>query len=428
MHHGLLPGDFSYTFTKGDLRLGIAGLNSTFLQLTQRPDYQGRLVVDPRQFHEACGGDGPKWTESHHACLLMTHHPPKWLSEQSRDYLNGEILESFCLHLCGHNHLTDVLQILSGGTAEAPIQWLGRSLFGLEKADDGKVDRSHGYAAGELRVEDDQACLQFMPRKYVQAGTTWDLVPDQSVKLPIANERTREFPIKLRDHGETSQHEQAAGPETEPHDARFIMHEALESVCTALNSGREPFTSMRTVISSMEDDSVTEVTVQFLEAVLQNRLMDLMHHLRCWLDEAAELKGAGRVREIIDVFSVAGLNREWVDRIIKRLEQAHIEVPLWTDIHLCEPILTALFQKAVGSWIHQRWIRPTDVEPASTEPEARRYDIRKSVAERRMGQILPRGAGESQEKYEARYQEYIKTRLPRALKVDREDGKPFFFI
>lgn len=48
--HGELPGDFSCTFTRGDLRLGIAGLNSSFLQLTDKKDYEGRLSLHPRLY------------------------------------------------------------------------------------------------------------------------------------------------------------------------------------------------------------------------------------------------------------------------------------------------------------------------------------------------------------------------------------------
>lgn len=174
VHPGRLPGDFSCTFAKGDVRLGIVGLNSAFLQLTEkkgRQGYKGRLALDPRQFHDACpaGTDGVTWAASHDACVLMTHHPPEWLDEDSRKLLDGEILESFCLHLCGHNHQTDVLQVLAGGAEHAPLRWLGRSLFGIEPAPKGRQDRSHGYVAGELRMTGEaQAELRFMPRQRIE--------------------------------------------------------------------------------------------------------------------------------------------------------------------------------------------------------------------------------------------------------------------
>jgi hypothetical protein len=180
---GLLPGDFSWTFVKDGFRLGIVGLNSASLQLTEkrgRGSFQGHMVLHPRQFTAVCDGNGVKWAESHHVCFLMTHHPPDWLDKESQAWLNADILESFQLHLCGHNHETDVLQELAGGAEHAPLRWLGRSLFGLEKLSAGKLDRSHGYVAGELRLNDDfQGEIQFMPRERRKQGRTWSLVPDK---------------------------------------------------------------------------------------------------------------------------------------------------------------------------------------------------------------------------------------------------------
>jgi hypothetical protein len=83
--HGILPGDFSYSFEKGGFRLGIVGLNAAFLQLTDKQDYQGRLALHPRQFHKACAGNGVEWANHHHACFLMTHHPPDWLGDDCRN-------------------------------------------------------------------------------------------------------------------------------------------------------------------------------------------------------------------------------------------------------------------------------------------------------------------------------------------------------
>lgn len=77
VREGILPGDFSYTFRKGDAKIGILGLNTSFLQLTSDVK-QGQLALDILQFHRACRSshtDGPAWSKQHHACLLLTHHP-----------------------------------------------------------------------------------------------------------------------------------------------------------------------------------------------------------------------------------------------------------------------------------------------------------------------------------------------------------------
>ncbi|HYN77210.1 MAG TPA: metallophosphoesterase, partial [Lamprocystis sp. (in: g-proteobacteria)] len=128
---GLLPGDFSATIVNGlGCRLGILGLNTAFLQLTGA-DYERRLALHARQFHAACGGDGPAWASEHNACLLLTHHPAEWLDADSQQHLEGEITDHgrFALHLCGHLH-----EPRGGLTAlnftQPKLVFQGRSLFG----------------------------------------------------------------------------------------------------------------------------------------------------------------------------------------------------------------------------------------------------------------------------------------------------------
>ena len=58
---GMLPGDFSATIEKDGLKFGIVGLNSAFLHLGDGAE--GKLAVDLRQFHAACGGNGPDWVK-----------------------------------------------------------------------------------------------------------------------------------------------------------------------------------------------------------------------------------------------------------------------------------------------------------------------------------------------------------------------------
>lgn len=74
---GLLPGDFTATIVKDRMHIGIAGLCSSFLQITG-DDYRGRLAIDPVQLKMAAGGDVSDWIMRHHAALLLTHHGPEW--------------------------------------------------------------------------------------------------------------------------------------------------------------------------------------------------------------------------------------------------------------------------------------------------------------------------------------------------------------
>jgi len=177
LHHleqssGILPGDFTATLERGGLRLGLVGLNTAFLQLSD-DDYEGRLDVDVRQLQAACAGDVQNWVGRHTTALLLTHHPPSWLPPQARQRFNETVAPPgrFLTHLCGHLHEPWAQSISIGG---ALVQRLsqGASLFGLESYQDprkGVCSRRHGYSA--LRIEglaDGSLRLRTWPRALVQ--------------------------------------------------------------------------------------------------------------------------------------------------------------------------------------------------------------------------------------------------------------------
>jgi hypothetical protein len=463
---GFLPGDFSCTFLKDGFRLGIVGLNSASLQLTEKrgeESFEGHMVLHPSQFNAACGGDGVKWAESHHACFLMTHHPPEWLDKESQEWLHGEIHESFQLHLCGHNHETDVLQELTGGTDHAPLRWLGRSLFGLEKSSQGKLDRSHGYVAGQLRLSDDlQGEIQFMPRERRKRGKTWSLVPDFDVDLPDANERTRPFPIQVRPLPVVSGSEtirlaieipdsidkadaspdapkspvasalsDAASPpespdplprdesvvvQTEPSPkpnpkAAFIANELVQVICDQLESDTEASRSLRKELvrhlaGQTEEDPKADV--DFFVRALREKLSEVMSVLRVWLDENQRIEGVEQVRRLVDAVATAGFDADWVQTLLDELEERHLHVPIETDLYLCEVIFTALYRKP-ATWIHERAIDHDAIraiEPPSIKPEDRRREIRRRLVETHFKDRISRGVGESKDAYERRLDDW----------------------
>jgi hypothetical protein len=183
---GLLPGDFAATIDKGDITIGIVGLNSTFLQL-QDGDYQGKLAIDTAQLIAVCGEHFTDWFDHHTVCFLMTHHPPSWLAPAAQDCLKRDIAVPgrFVAQLCGHLHEPLQETISIGGYPDARRCWQGASLFGLEfYGDDQKVERRHGYSAGILEVEPDKATIRIWPRQAQQhqAGF-WRFMQDMSVTL-----------------------------------------------------------------------------------------------------------------------------------------------------------------------------------------------------------------------------------------------------
>ncbi len=195
---GMLPGDFSAVLAKDGLRLGVCGLNSAFLQLGGG-DYTGKLALDVRQFHAACGGDGPAWAKECDWSLLMTHHPPNWLSPAARDQLAGEIAPPgrFAAHLYGHMH-EHASTVLAVGGAQARRELQGSSLFGLETYGDGRTDRRHGYTAARITVDDKtgEATLRLWPRVAKKhAAGHWRIVQDLDAFELSDDQGTRPEPL-----------------------------------------------------------------------------------------------------------------------------------------------------------------------------------------------------------------------------------------
>jgi len=237
---GMLPGDFSVSIEKATARLGIVGLNTTFLQLTGG-DYEEKLALSARQFHAACGRDsGPEWAREHHVCLLLSHQPSQWLTRDCQEEFNSEIADprQFAVHLFGHMHEAHYTVIAEGG-GEPRSFWQGRSLFGLESFI-GKmgteIERLHGYSVGKIDLdENDTGSLMFWPReaRRIQGGF-WKVAPDYSYDL--TNDSTKPQPVRLlRSFGS------AAGIGPKPDAVVIVVYSQAERLLqsTADWEGRE---------------------------------------------------------------------------------------------------------------------------------------------------------------------------------------------
>jgi hypothetical protein len=170
---GLLPGEFSASYEKDGLRLGIVGLNSTFLQLGGGVREGQLLDVDVRQLHKVCGHDIVDWTKEHDINLLMTHHPLSWLNPEAQKQFRSELSPTgrFFMHLFGHMHepRSEFKQV---GGAGMKRELQGASLFGLEtwETPEGPhMQRIHGYTAGKFEYEDGEGSLRLWPRKLVRS-------------------------------------------------------------------------------------------------------------------------------------------------------------------------------------------------------------------------------------------------------------------
>jgi len=185
INKGELPGDFSTTVACGTRRIGVVGLNTTFLQLTGE-NYKERLVWDVRQLHSVCPGGFDRWDESHDVSLILTHQGPDWLTPTARQHGATEITPPgrFAAHLFGHQHELNVQSIRRSGSQHPVLLCQGNSVFGMEKSDDQLgSQRSHGYSAGRIEFDGNQMTLRLWPRIANRGAGRWRFVPDYNMEL-----------------------------------------------------------------------------------------------------------------------------------------------------------------------------------------------------------------------------------------------------
>lgn len=179
---GILPGDFSATHEVRGLKIGIAGLNTTFLQLGPG-DYREKLEWDVRQLAGVCDDDVDAWAKAHDACILLTHQGADWLTAECQQHGDSELAPNgrFALHLYGHMHVPKLSLIPSLGESTHHMRLLGRSAFGLEFHGNSRVERIHGYSSGALFFnEDGTVDARIWPRLATNDTGPWRFVSDEA--------------------------------------------------------------------------------------------------------------------------------------------------------------------------------------------------------------------------------------------------------
>lgn len=194
---GLLPGDFSATLAKDGIALGVLGLNTTFLQLSDAM-VEGTLAVDKPQIQAACDGNLPAWVNRHDACLLLTHQPPSWLRKDAASILIDHAIDPArpLLHLYGHLHESEQSSLSrNGGPAQRQLQ--GASLFGVEHWGTDWEQRIHGYSACRLELDGDRTYVHLWPRRMSRpAGGGLRFSPDSRYDLLPGSEEIE--PLEVR--------------------------------------------------------------------------------------------------------------------------------------------------------------------------------------------------------------------------------------
>lgn len=190
---GILPGDASYIMETAAGKLGIAALNSAWLQLSGS-DYLKELHVNVRQLHAVTDGKADDWARKNDINLLLTHHPKSWLHLTGPASWDNDINPSgrFDAHLFGHMHKPDTVSTAhGGGLARRDVQ--AASLFGLEKFGENQYERIQGYSANQIQITDARRVLTSWPRQLVPIiGGKMKLVPDSHQDI---DEATGSFSI-----------------------------------------------------------------------------------------------------------------------------------------------------------------------------------------------------------------------------------------
>lgn len=193
---GVIPGDVASVYSAGDLRVGLIGLNSTWLQLDGE-NHKGRLHIDPCQLSAITDDDATIWAKGQDINLLVTHHPLDWLHPESLRLFNQEVDVSgrFSAHMYGHMHVAGAYQQGHlGMQSKRSLQ--SASMFGLEHFGSNNEDRKHGYSLNIIDVEDSgSAKLTLLPRAGREVGGERKIGADYTLPIDNANKIIHFFEV-----------------------------------------------------------------------------------------------------------------------------------------------------------------------------------------------------------------------------------------
>jgi GTPase SAR1 family protein len=156
---GLLPGDFSTTVMADGLKIGVIGLNSTFL-IAPLASMGSRQGLHMKQLEAATVKDISGWVLQHDVLLLLTHASQEMLQPELLTQIHEKLLEPDrpFLHLCGNR--SDKEWISTPRPPGWPRIIHAPSLFG----DVGIGILKWGYYAGQLHLSGPHQTLRLFPR------------------------------------------------------------------------------------------------------------------------------------------------------------------------------------------------------------------------------------------------------------------------
>lgn len=181
--NGFLVGENSYILNVNDLRLGIVGLNTAFLQLSE--GVGKALALHPKQILSVCDNNISKWKQSTDIALLITHHGHNWLDPTCTEIYKSQIYQQdiFFAHFYGHLHEPYTYETSECGSIQRRFRQ-GPSLFGTMHYGPNRTERIHGYIAGQYFLENGNLIEKIYPKKLVKSyAGNYKLVPDNQFEL-----------------------------------------------------------------------------------------------------------------------------------------------------------------------------------------------------------------------------------------------------
>ncbi len=161
---GPLPGDFRLTVERFGLRLGIAGVNSAYLD-TSDEIVAGLVAIEAFQLGEDVRG----WAAGCHGSLLLHHHPPDWIARFANYPTDVYPPDLFLACLCGHLHASEARDERTPVGERRCRQ--AASLLGLERYLRATEDRVLGYDWGRLEMTAPaEGVLSWWPRRFYEAS------------------------------------------------------------------------------------------------------------------------------------------------------------------------------------------------------------------------------------------------------------------
>jgi predicted phosphohydrolase len=164
IHYSHIPGDYYCKINiPNKLSLGIVGLNSAWLQCTNK-DYENKLCIPKEQFIFALPNNDLNLLNKNEYNILLLHHPPSWFSNKYVEEFYSNIFSPshFCLCLYGHMHKSrSEIKMICGGSPIFEIQ--ADSICGIEKYGSNKVKRSFGFSIGLISERGE---IRIWPYKY----------------------------------------------------------------------------------------------------------------------------------------------------------------------------------------------------------------------------------------------------------------------